>query len=222
MTLEDIARVQGDFVAAAVRARDAGFEWLELHFAHGYLGHSFLSVHANRRTDRYGGSAENRGRFLLETLRAVRAVWPHHLPLTARLGVIEFDGRDEDTVREAIALAADMRREGLDLLNVSMGFSTPDADIPWGPGLLAPVAAKVGRESGLPVAVAWGIRDPDLADQLVTSGGIDLVMIGRGHLADPHFSYRAAVQLGVEKAEWVLPAPYAHWLSRYAEGRSKA
>lgn len=95
MTLQDIARVQADFVAAARRALAAGFEWLELHFAHGYLAQSFFSPHSNQRTDQYGGSFDNRARFLLETVEAVRKVWPAHLPLTARFGVIEYDGRDE-------------------------------------------------------------------------------------------------------------------------------
>ena len=132
MTRDDIARVQADFVAAAKRARDLGFEWLELHFAHGYLGQSFFSVHANQRDDEYGGSAENRGRFLVETLAAVRKVWPEHLPLTARFGVIEYDGRDEETLAESIALTQRLKREGADMLSVSIGFSTPDAQIPWG------------------------------------------------------------------------------------------
>ncbi|WP_274502969.1 NADH:flavin oxidoreductase/NADH oxidase [Xanthomonas campestris] len=152
MDLDDIARVRGDFVAAAKRALAAGFKWLELHFAHGYLAQSFFSVHANQRQDAYGGSAENRARFLLETLQAVRAVWPEHLPLTARFGVIEFDGRDEETLQEAIALTRNFKRDGLDLLNVSMGFSTPNAVIPWGPALLAPIAERVSREAALPVA----------------------------------------------------------------------
>ena len=86
MTLDDIARVKADFVAAARRAREAGFEWLELHFAHGYLGQSFFSKHSNKRTDQYGGDFAGRSRFLLETLDAVRAVWPANLPLTARFG----------------------------------------------------------------------------------------------------------------------------------------
>jgi len=130
MTLDDIARVKADFTSAARRARDAGFEWLELHFAHGYLGQSFFSVHANTRTDEYGGDATGRGRFMLETLAAVREVWPENLPLTARFGVIEYDGRDEETLSEAIDLTRKMRDGGLDLLNVSMGFSTKDAKIP--------------------------------------------------------------------------------------------
>lgn len=131
MTKEDIHRVQADFVAAVERARDAGFEWLELHFAHGYLGQSFFSVHANQRTDEYGGDAHRRGRFLRETVEATRRVWPDRLPFTARFGVIEFDGRDEETLGEAIELTRDFKGLGLDLLNVSMGFSTPNAQVPW-------------------------------------------------------------------------------------------
>ncbi|MBN9493167.1 hypothetical protein J0H33_07460, partial [bacterium] len=104
MTLADIERVRGDFVAAAERARDIDIQWLKLHFAHGYLAQSFLSRHANRREDAYGGSFENRSRFLIETLAAVRKVWPANRPLSARLGVIEYDGRDEETLAEAIEL----------------------------------------------------------------------------------------------------------------------
>lgn len=125
MTLDDIARVRQNFVDAARRARDAGFEWIELHFAHGYLGQSFFSEHSNQRTDEYGGSFDNRSRFLLETLAAVREVWPENLPLTARFGVIEYDGRDEQTLAESIELARRFKAGGLDLLSVSVGFSTP-------------------------------------------------------------------------------------------------
>lgn len=216
MTAEDIARVREDFVAAAKRARDAGFEWLELHFAHGYLGQSFFSVHANQRDDAWGGSFEKRSRFLLETLAAVRQAWPEHLPLTARLGVIEYDGRDEETLAESIELARSFRREGLDLLSVSVGFSTPAANIPWAPAFLAPVAERVRREAGLPVASAWGIDTPELAERTVRDGQLDLVMIGRAHLANPHWPFHAARQLGIERPSWVLPAPYAHWLERYS------
>jgi 2,4-dienoyl-CoA reductase-like NADH-dependent reductase (Old Yellow Enzyme family) len=215
MSLQDIARVRADFVAAARRARDAGFQWLELHFAHGYLGQSFFSVHANQRNDLYGGSLENRSRFLLETLSAVREVWPEHLPLTARFGVIEYDGRDEETLAESIELAKGFKQRGLDLLNVSVGFSTPTAQIPWAPAFLAPIAERVRRETGLPVASAWGIDTPELAQRVVKDGQLDLVMVGRAHLADPHWTYKAARVLGIERASWTLPAPYAHWLERY-------
>ncbi|MEA1673672.1 NADH:flavin oxidoreductase/NADH oxidase [Nitrospirillum sp. BR 11163] len=216
MTLDDIARVREDFVAAAKRARDAGFEWLELHFAHGYLGQSFFSRDANQRTDQYGGSAENRGRFLVETLAAVRQVWPEHLPLTARFGVIEYDGRDEETLAESIALTRRFRQEGLDLLSVSVGFSTPKGNVPWGPAFLAPVAARVRKEAGIPVSSAWGFANPEVADRVVREGQLDQVLVGRNHLASPHWPYAAALKLGVERQAWVLPAPYAHWLQRYA------
>jgi 2,4-dienoyl-CoA reductase-like NADH-dependent reductase (Old Yellow Enzyme family) len=216
MTLGDIARVQSDFVAATKRSLDAGFQWLELHFAHGYLGQSFFSAHSNQRTDRYGGSAENRGRFMLETLAAVREVWPEHLPLTARFGVIEYDGRDEETLVESIDLVKRLKHAGLDMLSVSVGFSTPTANIPWAPAFLAPIAGRVRREVGIPVSSAWGIGTPELAEAALKSGNMDLVMVGRAHLADPHWPYRAARELGLERPSWTLPAPYAHWLERYA------
>ncbi len=215
MTLDDIARVRQDFVSAAQRARDVGFEWLELHFAHGYLGQSFFSSHSNQRQDAYGGSLENRGRFLVETLAGVRQVWPEHLPLTARFGVTEFDGRDEETLAESIELAKTFKRTGLDLLSVSIGFSTPNATIPWAPAFLAPIAERVRREAQLPVASAWGIDTPALAERTVQQGQLDLVMVGRAHLANPHWPYQAALKLGIDRPSWVLPPSYAHWLERY-------
>ena len=215
MSTADIARVRNDFVTAATRARNAGFEWLELHFAHGYLGQSFFSRHANTRSDAYGGNAEHRGRFLLETLEAVRAVWPEELPLTVRFGVIEYDGHDEETLVEAIELTTKMRKRGMDLMSVSIGFSTPQASIPWAPAFLAPVAARVRHEAQVPVASAWGFDNPVTANQAIVDGQLDLVMIGRAHLANPHWPYHAAQILQEDRPSWVLPAPYAHWLERY-------
>jgi 2,4-dienoyl-CoA reductase-like NADH-dependent reductase (Old Yellow Enzyme family) len=215
MTLDDIAKVKTDFASAARRAFDAGFKWLELHFAHGYLAQSFFSVHANKRDDQYGGNAANRGRFLLETLAAVREVWPENLPLTARFGVIEFDGRDEETLSEAIDLTKAFRKGGLDMLNVSGGFSTAEANIPWAPAFLVPYAERVRRETGLPVASAWGIDEPHVAERVVAEGQLDLVMMGHAHLANPHYPYRLARTLKIDRPSWVLPAPYAHWLERY-------
>lgn len=218
MTLDDIARVKSDFVAAARRARDAGFEWLELHFAHGYLAQSFFSVHANQRNDQYGGDFAGRSRFLLETLAAVREVWPENLPLTARFGVIEYDGRDEQTLAESIELTRLMREGGLDLLNVSVGFSIAETEIPWGSAFLAPVAERVRREAGLPVASSWGVEAPDVAERVIAEQQMDLVMIGRAHLANPHYPYYMAKKLNVARPSWALPAPYAHWLERYRLG----
>jgi 2,4-dienoyl-CoA reductase-like NADH-dependent reductase (Old Yellow Enzyme family) len=215
MTRDDIARVRTDFAAAARRAHDAGFEWLELHFAHGYLAQSFFSIHANQRTDDYGGGYAGRSRFSIETLAAVRAVWPERLPLTARFGVIEYDGRDEETLAESIELTRAWRRGGLDLLNVSVGFSIPETQIPWAPAFLAPIAERVRREAELPVASAWGIDAPATANRVVEEHQMDLVMIGRAHLANPHWPYHAALALEEERPSWVLPAPYAHWLANW-------
>lgn len=217
MSIADIQRVQQDFVAAAKRALDAGFEWLEIHFAHGYLGQSFTSAHANHRTDAYGGSVENRQRFTLETLDAIRAVWPENLPLTARFGVIEYDGNDEQTLSESIQLVQAWRARGLDMLSVSVGFTIPETNIPWGPAFLAPIAQRVRQAANISVSSAWGFGAPRLADQAIRNEQLDLVMIGRAHLENPHWPYLAAKQLGKEQAAWVLPAPYAHWLARYKE-----
>lgn len=213
MTLADIERVKADFVAAARRALDAGFEWLELHFAHGYLAQSFFSTWSNLRTDAYGGDFEGRARFLIETLAAVREVWPEHLPLAARFGVTEFAGQDD--LEEGIELVRRLKAAGLDFIDVSIGFSTPTAKIPWGPALMAPIAQRVRRETGLPATTSWFISEPRQADELVAGGTVDLVTLGRPLLANPHWPYRAALELGVDKAAWTLPAPYAHWLERY-------
>lgn len=205
MSLSDIAQVREEFVMAARRPLSAGFEWLELHFAHGYLGQSFVSAHSNRRTDDYGGNMENRRRFLIETMSAVREVWPYHLALTVRLGVIKYDNQDEQTLLEAIALVRQLKNAGADLVNVSTGFNTPNTDTPWAPAFLAPIAERIRHEAGIPVAAAWGIESPALADRLVRDGQTDLVMVGRAHLADPHWPYAAAHTLGVERPAWVLP-----------------
>jgi len=215
MSINDIQRVKSDFASAAKRALDAGYEWLELHFAHGYLAQSFFSSHSNTRTDEYGIDAKGRGRFLLETLNAVREVWPDHLPLTARFGVLEFDGKDEQTMREAIELIKEFKIIGLDLLNVSLGFTISETNIPWGPAFMAPIAERIRKETGLPVASAWGFGKPDLAENAVQREEVDIVMIGHAHLANPHWTYYAAVTLGLDKPSWVLPTSYAYWLEKY-------
>ncbi len=211
MTEADIARVTREFAAAAARARGAGFKVLMLHFAHGYLGQSFFSPLANRRGDRYGGSFENRARFLLETLAAVRAVWPEELPLVARLGVTDFVA-GEQPLEESIELVRRMKAGGLDLVDVSVGFNTPDASgVPWGtPGFMAPFAARIGRETGSATGCSWKIREPQLADELVRSGQVDLVVVGKALLADPHWVYHAAQALGREAPGQVLAQPYGY------------
>ncbi len=216
MTLSDIQRVQSDMVRAVERARDIGFQWLQLHFAHGYLAQNFWSPYSNQRSDAYGGSVENRGRYLLETLIAARRVWPENRPLTVRFSVVEFDGNYEIMIADSIQLLKRMKQEGLDSVDVSIGFNTPTAKIPWGPNFLGDIAARVLKETGLPGTTSWYIQGAMGADELVRSGKIDFATLGRPFLANPHWPYQAAKELGIaDAAQATLPAPYAHWLARY-------
>ena len=187
MTLADINSVKADFVSAALRARDAGFEWLELHFAHGYLASSFYSGYANQRTDLYGGNQAGRNRFLLETLEAVREVWPENLPLTVRFGVVEFDGHDEETLAQSIALIKQFKISGLDFVSTSMGFSAPVGNVPWGPAFLVPFASRIRSEAGIAVGSAWLLDAPNDANKAIADKQLDIVMMGRALLANPHY-----------------------------------
>jgi 2,4-dienoyl-CoA reductase-like NADH-dependent reductase (Old Yellow Enzyme family) len=212
MTKADIIRVQSDFVSAAKRALAAGFEWLELHFAHGYLAQSFWSPLANKRTDEYGGSFENRARFLVDTLTAVRRVWPEKYPLTARLGVSDFNAGSQP-LEESMALVKLFKRQGLDLIDVSLGFNTPDVSgVPWGPGFMAPIAKQIKDAVTIPTAVGWFIDEPAQAEQIIVDGQANLIMLAHKELDDPHFPYHAAKALGVAEPEKVLPPQYAFWL----------
>ncbi len=214
LTIAEIEGIRDHFAAAARRALAAGMEWLELHFAHGYLASSFFSPIANIRTDAYGGSFDNRARFLLETLAAVRDVWPERLPLTARLSVTDWV-EGGVTVEEAIELIKRFRAGGLDLIDVSQGFNTPDISvIPWGPGFLVPTASRIRKETGLPTAVGWMISEPHQAEEIVRDGHSDLVMLARAELADPHWPFHAAKALGMDKPQQILPVQYAYWLKR--------
>lgn len=216
MDMEDIHRVQQDFVDAARRALTAGFQWIELHFAHGFLAQSFLSTHSNQRDDAYGGSLENRARFLVETVAAVRRVWPAHLPLTARLGVLEFDGRDDANLAESVQVLRWLQAEGLDLVDVGIGFST-SGPVPWAPNLLLETAARVVQETGLKATTSWLITDAKDADRAVREGQVDFVMVARRLLDNPHWPRQAARELGV--TQQVLPTPYAYWLQGWSPAR---
>lgn len=209
MTIADITGIQKAFVASAKRSLEAGFEWLELHFAHGYLAHEFFSPLSNQRVDHYGGSYENRIRFLLETFSAVRAIWPERFPLTVRLSVTDWI-EGGVTVEESIELIRRLKSQGLDLIDVSHGFNSPDiSKIPWGPGFMIPIASRIRQESGMATAVGWMITDPQLADNAVKNEHIDLVVLAREMLRDPYWPYHAAVQLGSTNAAAILPIQYA-------------
>ena len=208
MTKADIIRVQADFVAAAKRALGAGFEWLELHFAHGYLAQSFFSPIANKRNDEYGSGFEGRSRFIRETFGAVREVWPDRFPLTARLGMTDFH-KDSQPLEESIELVRQLKGLGLDLIDPSVGGNTPDVSgVPYGPGFMVPIAERVKKEVDIAAAVSWQITEPTQADAIIRDGRVDIVLLARAMLDDPHWPFHAAKALGRSDYKSVLPPPY--------------
>jgi 2,4-dienoyl-CoA reductase-like NADH-dependent reductase (Old Yellow Enzyme family) len=203
MTEADIAKVQHDFVAATKRALISGAEWLELHYAHGYLTHEFFSPLSNHRTDRYGGSFENRIRFAIETAHAVRAVWPEKFPLTARLSCSDWveGGWDID---QSVELARQLKTEGVDLIDCSSGGAVPDAKIPAVPGYQVPFAEKIRRDAAIATAAVGLITEPKQADEIIRGGQADIVLLAREFLRDPYWPAHAAKALGHQEK---LPPP---------------
>jgi 2,4-dienoyl-CoA reductase-like NADH-dependent reductase (Old Yellow Enzyme family) len=195
----DIAAVQDSFVRAAKRSLSAGYEWVELHAAHGYLAHEFLSPLSNHRTDEYGGSFDNRIRFLLETTRAVRKVWPDNLPLTVRLSCTDWV-EGGWTIEESVELARRLQAEGVDLIDCSSGGSSPTAKIPVKPGYQVEFAERIRRESKIATAAVGMITESEQADQIIRSGQADVVLLARELLRDPNWPLRAASELGVKPA----------------------
>ncbi|HVU25617.1 MAG TPA: NADH:flavin oxidoreductase/NADH oxidase [Opitutus sp.] len=203
LTVEEIAGVRNDFVAAAQRALAAGCEWLELHSAHGYLSHEFLSPLVNRRTDDYGGSFENRIRFLLETTRATRAVWPERLPFTVRISATDWVEGGWD-IEQSVELCRRLKAEGVDLIDCSSGGAVPGAKIPVGPGYQVTFAERIRREAGIATAAVGMITDPKQADEIVRAGQADVVLLAREFLRDAYWPAHAAKVLGHAKA---VPPP---------------
>lgn len=212
---EDIARLVADFARGAERALEAGFEWVEMHYAHGFLGASFLSPVANTRDDEYGGSLENRARFLIEAFDAVRQVWPERLPLTMRVGAIDY-GMQTHSVEDTIWLVRTMAEHGLDLVDISMGMNTDAGEeVPWTDrGFLVPTAARIRAATGVPTAVSWNVGDPGYADRLIRDEEVDVLMVGRPAIANPHWPLYAALELGHNAPFDLLPKQYSHALLR--------
>jgi 2,4-dienoyl-CoA reductase-like NADH-dependent reductase (Old Yellow Enzyme family) len=197
LSIDEIKKVHADFVAASKRALSAGIEWLELHCAHGYLTNEFLSPLSNQRTDQYGGSFENRIRFVIELTRAVRTVWPDRLPLTARLSCTDWI-EGGWTIEESIALAKRLKTEGVDLIDCSSGGSAAKAKIPVGAGYQVPFATRIRREAQIATATVGMITDAMQADQIVRNGEADLILMAREFLRDPNWPLRAARELHVK------------------------
>lgn len=204
LTTDQIREIVGQFADAARRALAAGFKVAEVHGAHGYLIGEFLSPHSNHRTDEYGGSFENRTRFALEVVDAVRAVWPEELPLFFRISATDWltenaeDERDGWTSDDTVRFARELQAHGVDLLDVSTGGLAPRARIPVGPGYQVPFAERVRTETGLPVAAVGLINEPVQAEKILADGQADAVLLGRELLRDPSFARHAARQLGGE------------------------
>jgi 2,4-dienoyl-CoA reductase-like NADH-dependent reductase (Old Yellow Enzyme family) len=200
LTTEAVEGIVDDFVAAAERAREAGFLVAEVHAAHGYLLHQFLSPVTNRRTDEYGGDFAGRTRLVREVVEAVRTVWPDGQPLFVRVSATDWlPDRDSWTADDTVRLADDLAAQGVDLVDVSSGGIHPDQRLPQtGPGYQVPYAERVRTETDLPVAAVGAITTAHHADALVRNGRSDVVLLGREHLRDPYFSHHAAHELGSE------------------------
>ena len=213
LSREEIQQLHKDYAAAAKRALEAGFEWLELHFAHGYLGASFFSPLANRREDAYGGTLENRLRFHLETIDAVREVWPERLPLTIRLGSDDLHP-DGVTFEDSIVAVARMKEHGVDLADLSLGFNTDDMnERPFNAlGFMVERGARLRRQVAIPVGISWNLGEPQLANRIVEDGSADLVFLGRPALANPHWPVWAARELGHSAPFSLLPRDWSYWL----------
>jgi len=205
LSVAEIRSVVEAFAAAACRALAAGFELLEIHCAHGYLAHEFLSPLSNRRTDQYGGPFENRIRFALEVAAAVRAAWPERLPLFVRISATDWvpEGWTPD---ESVELARRLGPLGVDLIDCSSGGSDPAARVPLAPSYQVPFAERIRRETGILTGAVGLITTAGQADRIVGGGQADLVLLAREFLRDPYFPLRAARELGAESP---VPVQYA-------------
>jgi 2,4-dienoyl-CoA reductase-like NADH-dependent reductase (Old Yellow Enzyme family) len=205
LTLDEIGEIVRSFEAAARRSLEAGFQVIEIHSAHGYLLNQFLSPISNARTDRYGGSFENRTRLLLEVVEATRAVWPDPLPLFVRLSCTEWvdGGWDGD---DTVVLARLLAERGVDLIDCSSGGNAATARIPMAPGYQVPYAERVRREAGVLSGAVGLITAPELAEEIVANGRADAVLLARELLRDPYWPLHAARALGADIDYW--PAQY--------------
>ena len=195
----DMAQVRDAFVTAAKRALRIGFDSIELHMAHGYLMHSFVSPISNKRNDAYGGSLEGRMKFPLEVLRAVRAVLPKDFPLGARISCTDWmDGGL--TGDDSVAWVAAMKQAGLDFVCVSSGGVTAEVRTPTTPGYNVPIAEQIKRETGIATRAVGLIATPRQAEAIVAEGKADMIALGRAMLEDPHWAWIAAKELGGEVA----------------------
>lgn len=196
MTQADLDNARDDFVAATRRARSAGFQVVEIHMAHGYLLHEFLSPLSNQRQDQFGGSLENRMRFPLRVASAVRENWPGEMPLFVRISATDWAEGGWD-LAQSIQLSIELKKLGIDLVDCSTGGLLPHAKVPLGPGYQVPFAAAIRKEAQIATGAVGLITDANQADQIITSGQADAILLARAMLRDPYWSLHAAKTLGV-------------------------
>jgi len=192
---QGIRKVTEDFKTAAKRALQAGYQVIEIHSAHGYLLHQFLSPLSNHRTDDYGGSFDNRIRLLLEVVKAVQSVWPQNLPLFVRISATDWmeEGWDID---EAVQLASILKREGVDLIDCSSGGLVPGAKVPVAPGYQVPFAQRIKKEVGILTGAVGLITGVHQSEDILLEGKADLIILARAALREPYFALHAAHILG--------------------------
>jgi 2,4-dienoyl-CoA reductase-like NADH-dependent reductase (Old Yellow Enzyme family) len=207
LTEEDIGRCIGAWEAAARRALAAGFKVIELHAAHGYLLHQFLSPLSNQRTDEYGGSLENRMRLVLRLARRLREIIPQELPFFVRISATDWVDGGWD-IEQSILLCKELKALCVDLIDVSSGGMTPDARIPVSRGFQIPFAGRIREEAKIRTGGLGLITDPQHADEIITSGRADLVFIGRELLREPYWAIKAQHSMGEEPA-WPIQYGYA-------------
>lgn len=204
VSVERIAAIVDAFGRAAQRALDAGFRLLEIHSAHGYFLHEFLSPLSNHRSDQYGGSFENRTRIVREVVGKVRRFWPERLPLFIRISSTDWVDGGWD-IEQAVELARNLRSLGVDLVDCSSGGNVADAKIPIGPGYQVPFAQRIRRDAGILTGAVGMITEAQQADEIIRSGQADLVLLAREMLRDPYWPLHAAAELG-QSISW--PAQY--------------
>ncbi|SDM48667.1 2,4-dienoyl-CoA reductase [Fictibacillus solisalsi] len=206
LSVEEIKEIQENFRQATIRAREAGFEWMEFHGAHGYLAHSFYSPLSNKRTDEYGGSFDNRIRFVLETVRVMRQEWPENLPFTVRISSTDWVD-DGWTLEESIELSKRLKQEGVDLIDCSSGGNLPKAPIPVGAGYQNLFAEKIRHQADIATAAVGMITQGMQADEIIRNERADLVLLARELLRDPYWPLRAAETVH-KKNELHIPPQY--------------
>lgn len=208
MNIADIDSVVTAFSKAAQRARQAGFDVVEIHMAHGYLLHEFLSPLSNQRQDDYGGSFDNRSRLPLRVVQAVREVWPDHLPVFVRISATDWVEGGWD-LEQSVKLAHLLKDNGVDLMDCSSGGLIVDATIPAGPGYQTPFATTIRHEANIATGAVGIITEAVQAEQIIATGLADVVVIGREFLRDPHWPLHAAQKLNVD-----IPWPNQYRLAK--------